>query len=137
MNWNLPVKQAAIFLCAFIVLSVGAFYITDYGDSVAAGNYVSRTNGQTFSLRLTENHMFHQVRIRNGVADRVDGTWRRTGEAHLVFSGGILPLPEQRLMPNGDGYATLEKTWGIWPYISFDSNTAAPIYRKSLFGSLN
>ena len=62
------------FLWTFLVLSVGAFYITDYGDGVAAGNYVCRTDGQTFSLRLKENHTFHQVRLRNGVAVEADGT---------------------------------------------------------------
>ena len=137
VKWNLPAKRAAILLWTFLVLSVRAFYITDYGDSVAVGNYVCRTDGQTFSLRLKENHTFHQVRTRNGVVAEADGTWRRFGEAHLAFSGGMLALPEQRLMPNGDGYATLEKTWGVWPYISLDSTSAAPIYRKSLFGFIH
>jgi hypothetical protein len=31
----------------------------------------------------------------------------------IVFSGAILALPHQRVMPNGDAYATLNKTAGI------------------------
>jgi hypothetical protein len=50
----------------------------------------------------------------------------------LVFSGAVLALPHQRLMPNGDAYATL-RTFGP-PFICLDPTTTAPIYRKNLFG---
>ena len=70
----------------------------------------------------------------NGVRDESDGTWRRFGEAHVAFSGGMMALPQQRIMPDGDAYASFYKSRGIWPYISLDSITTAAIYRKSILG---
>ena len=37
---GLPLKAFAVFLCAIVILSVGAFYVTDYGDGVLTGTYV-------------------------------------------------------------------------------------------------
>ena len=92
-------------------------------------------DGQRTTLVLKPDHTFHQMRVSNGVSTQGDGTWRRIGEGGIVFSGAILALPHERVMPNGDAYATLNKTAGIWPqFISLDSATTAPIYRKSCSG---
>jgi len=113
----------------------GYIWIADYGDGVASGTYEALADGQETTLVLRPDHTFHQTRVSSGVPVHGDGTWRRIGEGGLVFSGAVLALPHQRLMPNGDAYATLNKTAGIWPpFISLDSTTTAPIYRKSLFG---
>ena len=131
----LAFKAAALLLGALAVFWFGYIWIADYGDRVASGTYEALADGQKTTLVLRPDHTFHQTRVNSGVLVQGDGTWRRIGEGGLVFSGAVLALPHQRLMPNGDAYATLYKTAGIWPpFISLDSTTAAPIYRKSLFG---
>ena len=131
----LTIKGAALILGAFAVFWFGYIWIADYGDGVASGTYEALADGQETTLVLRPDHTFHQTRVSSGVPVHGDGTWRRIGEGGLVFSGAVLALPHQRLMPNGDAYATLNKTAGIWPpFISLDSTTTAPIYRKSLFG---
>lgn len=111
-----------------------AFFVTDYGDEVLTGNYVCRTEGQTYLLRINKDHTFRQAKIGTGVSVRSEGTWRRFCEAHVAFSKGMLALARQRTKPNGDSYGELDKTLGIWPYIAVDSTTSAPIYRKTIFG---
>jgi hypothetical protein len=128
-------KAAALFVGVIAIFWFGYIWVADYGDGVASGTYEARSDGQRTTLVLRPDHTFHQTRVNSGVPQQADGTWRRIGEGGLVFSGPILALPHQRLMPNGDAYATLYKTAGIWPpFISLDSTTTAPIYRKRLFG---
>lgn len=131
----LVTKAAALILVVIAIFWFGYIWIADYGDGVASGTYEALANGQRTTLVLRPDHTFHQTRVSNDVQVQGDGTWRRIGEGGLVFSGAILALPHQRVMPNGGAYATLNKTAGIWPpFISLDSTTTAPIYRKSLFG---
>ena len=127
-------RAALLFLGVIVIFWFGYIWVADYGDGVASGTYEARANGQKTTLLLRPDHTFHQTSVSSGVSVQADGTWRRIGEGGLVFSGPILVLPHQRLMQNGDAYATLYKTWGIWPFISLDSTATAPIYRKSLFG---
>lgn len=127
-------KAAFLFLGVITIFWFGYIWVADYGDGVASGTYEALADGQRTTLVLRPDHTFHQTRVNSGVTVQGDGTWRRIGEGGLVFSGAILALPHQRLMPNGDAYASLNKTAGIWPvFISLDSTTTAPIYRKSLF----
>ncbi len=134
VDGNRQAKKITLFLFVVVILAVGAFYVTDYGDGVLTGTYASDANGQRVSLLIRQDDTFHQIRVINGVRDEFDGTWRRVGEAYVAFSGGMMALPQQRIMPKGIAYASLNKTWGIWPYISLDSITTAPIYRKRFLG---
>jgi hypothetical protein len=127
-------KAGAWFLAIVSMLWFGYMWVADYGDGVTAGTYEALVDGQRSTLLLRRDHTFHQTRLGGGVSAETDGTWRRIGEGGLVFSGGMLPLPRQLLMPNGDAYATLYKSYGIWPFMSLDSSTTSPIFRKSLFG---
>jgi hypothetical protein len=128
-------KATAGFLVVVAIFWFGYIWIADYGDAVASGTYEAVVDGQKSILLLRPNHTFHQIRVVGGVSAEANGTWSRIGEGGLVFSGGMLVIPRQRLMPNGDGYATLYKTGGIWPpFISLDSTETSPILRKSLFG---
>jgi len=130
----LTTKAAALCLGVLAIFWFGYIWVADYGDGVASGTYEAIADGQRTTLVLSPDHTFHQTRVSSGVPMQGNGTWRRIGEGGLVFSGAILALPHQRLMQNGDAYATLNKTAGIWPpFISLDSTTTAPIYRKSLF----
>ena len=134
----LTAKAVALLLGLFVIFWFGYIWIADYGDGVASGTYEALADGQRTTLVLRPDHTFHQTRVSSGATLQGDGTWRRIGEGGLVLSGSVLALPGQRLMPNGDAYATLNKTAGIWPpFISLDSTTTAPIYKKSLFGHLH
>lgn len=131
----LTTKAVALFLGVMAIFWFGYIWVADYGDGVVSGTYEALADGPRTTLVLKPDHTFHQTRVSKSGPMQGDGTWRRIGEGGLVFSGAILALPHQRLMPNGDAYATLNKTGGIWPpFISLDSTTTAPIYRKSLFG---
>ena len=128
-------KSAALFLGVIVILWFGYIWVADYGDGVASGKYEALADGQRTTLVLRPDHTFYQTRVSSGLSVKGHGTWSRIGEGGLVFSGDMLTLPRQRLMSDGDAYATLYKTAGIWPpFISLDSTTTAPIYRKSLFG---
>ena len=132
---DLTTKAAALLFGTFAIFWFGYVWLADYGDGVASGTYEALAEGQRATLVLRPDHTFHQTRVRNGATVQGDGTWRKIGEGGLVLSGSVLALPGQRLMPNGDAYATLNKTAGIWPpFISLDSTTTAPIYKKRLFG---
>lgn len=127
-------KVAALFLGVIAILWFGYMWLADYGDGVASGTYEALADGQRTTLVLKPDHTFHQTKASSDGPEQGDGTWRRIGEGGLVFSGTILALPHQRVMSNGEAYGTLNKTAGIWPpFISLDSTTTAPIYRKSLF----
>lgn len=127
-------KAVAGFLVVVVIFWFGYSWIADYGDGVASGTYEALVEGQRTTLLVRPDHTFHQTRVSGGVSAEADGTWRRIGEGGLVFSG-MLALPRQRLMPNGDAYAELYKTCGIWPpFISLDSTETSPILRKRLFG---
>jgi hypothetical protein len=132
---GLTTRAVALFLGVIAILWFGYIWVADYGDGAASGTYQAIADGQRTTLVLRPDHTFQQTQVGSRITVQGEGTWRRLGEGGLVFSGTILPLPNQRLMPNGDAYATLNKTAGIWPpFISLDSTTTAPIYRKSLFG---
>jgi hypothetical protein len=126
------VKAAVLILALFVLLWFGYGYVADYEDSVASGSYVSRTGGVTSTMILRIDHSFHQERTTGEEKEQADGTWRRIGEGGLVFSKGFLELPGQRVMSDGTAYATLYKTLGLWPFISMDSTTTSPIFRKKL-----
>jgi hypothetical protein len=111
----LTIKAAALLLGAFAVFWFGYIWIADYGDAVASGTYQALADGQETTLVLRPDHTFHQTRVSSGVPVHGDGTWRRIGEGGLVFSGAVLVLPHQRLMPNGDAYATLNKLRAFGP----------------------
>ena len=105
MNERRKIRAVALglfLLSALVVLWFGYGWIADYGDGVASGTYVASFEGRFSTLVLRPDHTFHQIIGSKGTSARADGTWRGIGEGELVFSGLILPLPNQRLMPNGD-----------------------------------
>lgn len=128
----LSVKTSAVMLVVVVVFWFGYAWLADYGDGVASGTYKALLNGHEVTLVLKSDHTFRQREVgANGPVEGW-GTWRRIGEGGLIFSGSMLQLPHQRFMPNGEAYATLYKTAGVWPpFISVDSTSTAPIYRKS------
>ena len=117
----LTAKAIALLLGAFAIFWFGYIWIADYGDGVASGTYEALAEGQRTTLVLRPDHTFHQTRVSSGATLQGDGTWRRIGEGGIVLSGSVLALPGQRLMPNGDAYATLNKTAGIWPHSSLST----------------
>ena len=111
-------KAATLIVGVCLVLWFGYAWVADYGDGVASGTYKAVSDGTETTLVLEPDHSFHQTRVGAKGPVSGAGTWRRFGESGLVFSGSMLQLPHQRVMPNGDAYATLYKTAGIWPHSS-------------------
>ena len=109
---GLTTKAAALFLGVIVIFWFGYIWVADYEDGVASGKYEALADGQRTTLVIRPDHTFYQTRLSRGLSVEGQGTWRRIGEGGLVFSGKMLTLPHQRQTPDGDAYATLNKTAG-------------------------
>lgn len=119
---------AALFLLVFWVWYCWA---ADYGYGAVSGTYVFRNDGEHSTLVLLSSRVFHQELVRSGTVERVDGTWRRVGEAGIVFSKEFLRARGQRVRPDGQADGLIEKSFGgLFISIAFEGDEGGPIFRK-------
>ena len=87
----------------------------DYGDSVAAGTYSFKGDGETSALTLNSDHTFRQTRKRAGDERQAEGTWRRVGQGGISFSKEFLVVAGDEPEPDGTTFCDMHKFLGLFP----------------------
>jgi hypothetical protein len=76
-------------------------WLADYGDSAVAGTYVYHDQDQRATLILDQNRVFDEELTTSDGTKRTRGSWERSGEAGVAFSGNFLIIKGQRPAENG------------------------------------
>ncbi len=103
-----------IFAMLFCLLAWGVAAM-DYGDSVAAGIYSFKGDGETSALKLNSDHTFRQTRKRGGDKRQAEGTWRRVGQGGISFSKEFLVVAGDEPEPDGTTFCDMHKLLGLFP----------------------
>jgi hypothetical protein len=108
------VKKTALIALVSVILFVWGAAAIDYSDSVVSGTYSLVQNGETSTLVLMPDHTFQQDVSHSGKVTHAEGTWRRLGEGGIAFSREFLVLSGQELSAQGNAYADMHKTLGLF-----------------------
>jgi 4-amino-4-deoxy-L-arabinose transferase-like glycosyltransferase len=130
-------KRIARVGCA-LVLVILAFLVwytiaANYDYGALSGTYSFHFKGEMSTLVLKKDHSFQQELTHDGKLEHAQGRWRRVGEGGVVFSKEFMKLAGQKVRPDGQADAEVEKTLGLFASIHFDPAPSGPVFRKSYF----
>ncbi len=125
-------KKIILTSLAIVVLWIWYYVAADYGYKAMSGTYAFEAGQESSILILSRDQLFQQERRRAGQVQRIHGTWRRTGEAGVVFSKEFLTVDGQESPRAGDVYGQVEKGFaGLFvATIAFRPDRDGPVFHK-------
>ncbi len=124
----MTVKGAVGLLAGFLVLAIWGYFALNYSDAAIAGTYSLGNNDVV--LGLTQDHSYKEVVQRDGQQRIAIGTWRKIGEARLVFSAEFITVPGQNARANGEADGEFRRQLGIFRSIKLGMETNGPVLRR-------
>ncbi len=106
---------------------------SNYDYDVLAGTYSLRRDGETLTLVLKKDRSFQEEFIHDGKVEHSQSSWRRIGEGGVVFSKEFIRASGQEIMPDGEAYAAVKKTLGLFPSIHCAPDSSGPVFSKRYF----
>lgn len=124
---------AAMSIMVGLALFIGWYYIAaNYDYSALAGTYAMSIQGESCLLNLHSDQTFTEQVTRSGRTQTVAGTWDRSGEAGVSFSGWVITFPSGQTSRSAQVYGQFGKTFGLWPWLSLGDG---PVFRRRPFGT--
>ena len=127
----LNARAAGWLLAIFLVLFCWGYFALDYSDGAFAGTY--KPSDSSWKVVLAKDHSFYEEIGSGPTTVPARGTWRRLGEARIVFSREFIPLPGQEVYRDGQSYGQIERTFGLFISMHLDPQEGGPVLRKRLF----
>jgi len=87
--------MTCLVVLSLLVITIPGFWYWEgenFSDGAVCGTYALRLDGETSSLSLTRDHAFRQELDTAGTVRRAQGSWRVSGEGHILlwrFSEGV------------------------------------------------
>ena len=140
--------KRATYVFGSLFLAFALFWIwfgiaSNYDYDALAGTYGFNGGKVSALLILKADQTFTEELTADGQKKYAHGTWHRSGEAGVDFSGTFIRLPGQRSFSNTPGsehtpandefYGHFEKILTVYPKLSLDGGTKEIKLYKKLF----
>lgn len=119
-------------LLGILVAVVWYVIASDYSYDAISGVYSQSSTTKTSTLILKKDQSFEEEVTHDGITEHARGSWRRIGEGGVVMSSEFITLPSLKRRSDGAVDGEIEKTFGLFPQIVFDTQPGGPIFRRHL-----